>query len=90
MGEVFGGHEIVSLDGRVDIVLVDSNCYPHEHVLRALDDLSIQADQIRSLKCAETKVIVVEIAIVMNSPLQSCQPASNLGSVPPASRRSGR
>lgn len=32
-------HEVVSLDGRIDVVHVDTKRYTHQHVLRPFDNL---------------------------------------------------
>jgi hypothetical protein len=43
-------HEVVRLDGRVDILAVDADGNAHQHVLRTLHDFGVDLEQIRTLK----------------------------------------
>jgi hypothetical protein len=57
-------HEVVGLDNAIDIVAVDANGDTHEHVRGSLCNASIDAEEVRSLKCLESEKVVVEIAVV--------------------------
>ena len=43
-------HQVVSLDGRCQVGLVDADRDAHQHVLRPLDDLAVDAEQVGALK----------------------------------------
>ena len=55
-------HQVVSLEGRFKIVLVDANRAPHQHVLRSLSDFAINSQQVRLLERLEAEEIIVEVA----------------------------
>jgi hypothetical protein len=46
VGEILLGHVMVRLDGGRDVGLVDADGNAHEHVLRALDDLSVHLEEV--------------------------------------------
>ena len=48
--EVLLGHEVVRLDGGRDVRLVDADRHAHQHVLRPLDDLPVDLEQVGALQ----------------------------------------
>ena len=64
MDEVTLGHEIVCLDGTLDVVPVDADGDAHEHVLWALGNLAIDAEEVRALESLEAEVLVVEVTLI--------------------------
>jgi hypothetical protein len=60
VGEELLRHEVVRLDGRRDVPLVDADRHAHEQVLWALDHLAVDLEQVgalESLRAAEVSVI---------------------------------
>jgi hypothetical protein len=51
------GHEVVGLDGRVDVLLVDAHRHAHEHLLGPLADLAVHAEQVGALEGLEAEVV---------------------------------
>ena len=51
--------------------MVDTDCNTHEHVLRSFCNLSIESEKIGALKGLETKIIVIEISVVINVIVQN-------------------
>ena len=64
MRHVLLAHQLIGLQGTLKIVFVNTNTHTHEHLLRTLNNLSVHAEQVRTFKCFEPKVVVGEIAIV--------------------------
>jgi hypothetical protein len=64
--EELARHEVVRLERALHVVLVDADGHAHEHVLRPLGDLAVQAQQVRALERLEAEVLVVEVAVVHN------------------------
>ena len=62
MGEVAFGHEVVGLDGAINVVLVDTNGNSHEHVLRSLCCSSVDLEQVRTLEGLESKADITDLA----------------------------
>lgn len=58
VGEVTLRHEVVRLQDAVDVRAVNSDSDTHEHVLRSLSDLAIDAKKVRSLECLEAEVVL--------------------------------
>ena len=67
MGKVLLAHQLVGLDGRVDVLAVDADRDPHNHVLRPLGDLAVAAHQIATLEGLEAEVVVLEVSVIYNS-----------------------
>ena len=67
MGEVTFGHEVVGLDGAINIVLVDTNGDSHEHVLRSLCCSSVDLEEVRTFEGLESKANMTDSARVTNS-----------------------
>ena len=66
MGEPKLAHEVVGFKGSLEIIQVDAERAPHEHVLRPLHNLAINLQQIASLQCLKPKEIIVEISRICN------------------------
>ena len=66
MCEVFARHQVVCLDGALNVVTVNANRHAHYHVLWALSDFAIEAEEVRSLEGLESEVLVVEVSVVDN------------------------
>ena len=58
------GEQVVGLNSRFDIMLVDTNSNTHKHVLRAFYYTAIHTEEVGTLESLETKVIVIKITIV--------------------------
>ena len=67
MREVLLAHQLVGLDGRVDVLAVDPDRDPHDHVLGPLRDLAVAAHQVASLEGLEAEVVVLEVSVIYNS-----------------------
>lgn len=50
--------------GCFDILSMYPYGNPHEHVLGSLGNLPINFEQVRSLQCLETKVLVAEVTVI--------------------------
>ena len=55
-------HQVVGLEGCIEVIKVDANGASHEHVLGSLCDLPIALKQVGLLKSLEAKEVVIEIA----------------------------
>eukprot|EP00962_Isochrysis_galbana_P021947 scaffold6503_cov115-Isochrysis_galbana.AAC.3 len=64
MGEPLLRHEVVRLDGRVQVVLMDANRDPHQHVLRSLHHLAFHPEKVGLLERLEAKEVVLEVAVI--------------------------
>jgi hypothetical protein len=47
--------------GLLEVSMVDANGYSHEHMLRALSDLTVEFEKIGALKGLETEVVVIVV-----------------------------
>ena len=65
MREPLLAHEVVGFEGGLQVVKVDADGAPHEHVLWSLCDLAIDSEKVRSLECLEAKEVVIEVARVI-------------------------
>ena len=65
------GQIVVRLDRCIEIAAVDAARYAHEHVLRSLDDVAVDAQQVRALERLESKVVVLEVAVIDNRTVES-------------------
>jgi hypothetical protein len=52
-----------SLEDAVDVGAVDTNRYPHQHVLRSFSDLAVDPQEVRTLEGLEAKVILAVVAV---------------------------
>ena len=59
-------HEVVGLEGCVQVVQVDANRAAHEHVLGTLGDLAMNTEQVGSFKSLKTEEIVIKVAGVVD------------------------
>ncbi|GIX65122.1 signal peptide containing protein [Babesia caballi] len=66
VGEVLLAHEVVRLDGAFNVAAVDACRHAHKHVLRALDDLVVNAQQVRALQRLQAEVVVLEVPRVID------------------------
>lgn len=64
-------HHVICLDSRINILLVNSNSNPHQHVLRPFNDLPLYLQEVRPLKGLEAKVIIVKVPVVNYLAIQS-------------------
>lgn len=64
MGEESLRHEVVSLDGLLNVGAVDTDSDSHDHVLWAFHDLAVHSKKVRSLESLETEVVVGKVPIV--------------------------
>ena len=71
MSEQFFRHHVIRLYGSIDVIAMDADGDPHQHVLRTLNNLAINFQQVASLKGFETKILVVKIALINNGGVQS-------------------
>ena len=61
MGEIALTHQIIGVKGLLEVSMVDANGYSHEHMLRALSDLTVEFEKIGALKGLETEVVVIVV-----------------------------
>ena len=64
MGKPALAHELVRVERVFDVVLVDADGHAHEHVLRALHNDIVEAQQVRALQGLEAEVVVVEVSVI--------------------------
>ncbi len=57
-------HQVVGLDGAVDVGAVDAHADSHEQVLRPLHRPPVHLEQVGLLEGLEAEVVVVEVAVV--------------------------
>ena len=62
---------MIRINSLFDILLVDTDGYSHQHVLRALDNFTVDAQQIGALQSFETKVVVIKVTVVDNFRVKS-------------------
>ena len=55
MDEILLAHQVVSLDDLVDIPAMDPDGHTHKHMLRPLDNLLVNPQQIASLEGSEAQ-----------------------------------
>lgn len=61
MREEFVTHQLVGLNGGIDVISVDANCHSHQHVLGSFYYFPIDSEQVTPLKSFEAEVVVVEV-----------------------------
>ena len=64
VGEPPLAHQVVGLDGGVNVLLVDAHGHAHQHVLGPLHHLAVEAQQVAALQGLEAEVVVVVVAVV--------------------------
>lgn len=57
-------HHVIRLDSSINILLVNSNSNPHQHVLRPFNNLSSYLQEVGPLKGLEAKIIIVKVPVV--------------------------
>ena len=67
MSEPHLRHQVVRLEGALEIEQVDTDGAAHQHVLGAFDDLAFDLEQVRALEGLEPEEVVVEVAGVVES-----------------------
>mgnify|MGYP001587020265 FL=1 len=71
VGEEALRHEVVRLKDAVDVAAVDTDGDAHEHVLRALSDLAVDAEEVGSLEGLEAKVVLQECGRLARTRVES-------------------
>ena len=66
MSKVALTHQVVGVEGLLDVGVMNTDSHAHEHVLRTLGDLAIKFEQIGTLKGLETKVVVIVVPCVVD------------------------
>jgi hypothetical protein len=57
-------HQLVSVACSLDILLVDPNSNPHEHVLWPLHDGIVEPEQIGALQGLEAEVVIIKVPVI--------------------------
>ena len=71
MREPLVTHQMIRLNGSLDVMFVDANTHSHEHVLGSLCYLSVNLEKIRSLESLVPEVIIVKVSLEIDSTLQN-------------------
>ena len=66
MGEVALAHQIVGVEGFLDVGVVNTDRHPHQHVLWAFSHFTVQFEQVGALQGLESEVIVVVVSTVVD------------------------
>ena len=66
MSEPLLRHQVVGLECRLKVFLMDTNGAPHQHVLGSLGNLSVHFEQVGSLQSLEAEEVILEVARVGN------------------------
>ena len=64
MCKIFVRHQIVCLNGALDIFTMNANGDAHDHLLRSFGNLSVDAKKVGSFQRLEAKVLIVEIPVI--------------------------
>ena len=64
VGEPALAHQVVGLDGGLDVLLVDADGDAHQQVLRTLGDLAVDLQEVGFLQRLEAEEVVAEVAVV--------------------------
>jgi len=64
-------HQMVGLDHGINIILVDPNSNPHQHVLRPFNNSPLDFQEVRSLKSFKSKVIIFKITVIDDLTVQT-------------------
>ena len=67
MSEPHLRHQIVRLEGTLEIEQVDTDGAAHQHVLWPFDNLAFDLEQVTTLEGLEAEEVVVEVAGVVES-----------------------
>ena len=67
------GHEIVRLDGPVDVATVNTDSDTHEHELWSLCDLAIDLEKVRALEGLESEVLIMEVTVIDDCGIECCR-----------------
>ena len=70
MSEQFFRHHVIRFYGSIDVIAMDADGDPHQHVLRTLNNLATNFQQVASLKGFKTKILVVKITLINNGRVQ--------------------
>ena len=70
VSKILHAHEVVGLEGSVDVIAVNADGDTHEHMLWSLDSLAIDLHQIRSLQSLEAEVVVLVVSIMDDRAVQ--------------------
>ena len=62
---------MVCFDSRINVILVNSNRNPHQHVLRPFYNLPVDLQEVGPLKGFETKVIIVKVSVINDFTVQT-------------------
>ena len=71
MGVELLRHELIHLQGGIEVVLVDADGHSHEHLLRPLNNDAIALEKVRALERLEAKVVVLEVALVVHGGIEA-------------------
>ena len=61
VGEPTLAEQFVGIQCRGNVLLVNANGHPHQHVLRSFDHFAVDFEQIRAFQGFESKIIVLKI-----------------------------
>lgn len=73
MDEPLLGHEVVGLDGLVNVSAMDADGNSHQHVLRSLDRAAVDLEQVGLLQGLEPEIVVAEVAVVDDGRVESLE-----------------
>lgn len=71
MGEHSLTHQVISLEGVLQVVSMDTDRDSHKHLLGTLNDLVLDLEQVRPLKSLKPEEIIVKVSLVVNFVLNS-------------------
>ena len=66
MGEVALAHQVVGVEGFLDVGVVNTDRHTHQHVLRAFSHFTVELEQVGALQGLESEVIVVVVSTVVD------------------------
>ena len=66
VGEVALAHQVVGVEGFLDVGVVNAHRHAHQHVLRSLSHLAVEFEQVGALEGLESEVVVVVVAVVVD------------------------
>lgn len=70
MGKAFLRHEVVRFDGLLNVIPMDTDSNPHDHVLRPFCDLVANPQQVGPFERLKTKVLIIKVSVVDNGRIQ--------------------
>ena len=71
-------HQVVSLEDLLDVVPVNADGNTHDHVLRPLGNLAVDAEEVTPLEGLVSKVVVREIARVVDGGIKGLLVGQNV------------